>query len=539
MLMNNYLKTALGISLTAVIAACSMSTQLDAEIEREVKTATELKEQSKVPTKVAPEDVVRVKNDIWLGDKSEVEYNGEPLPSYLEAKDGITLISNRPITLFEVGDMINKLTSIQVRFANHLEKDVLTVAKGNKPDPSTINADWTEPDKMLLSYKGPLSGLLNEVASRFGIWWKYEKNQIFFYKFETRTFTVYSLPTKPSLQVNMGGESSGESGNASATLTSGAELELWSNIGKAIESMIGQDSKLSVDSVNGTVTLTGTPIEIKKVAKYINEQNNRLSRQVAISVKVLQVTLSDSDQYGLDLSGGFDDGKTKLSLASPSGLSDEIEKNINMTIAPGNWNVTTFIQALSEKNNTTLVTSGTVTTLNNKPAPIQVTRKENYISEITKTNSGSSDTGTDYDISTETEEIETGFTLNVLPRIMEHGRLLMMFNLTLSDLISLEKVYLQTSENPGEAASGEYIQNPIVETRGFTQEVALKSGESLILSGYERVESEAKKSGVGSADNSLLGGTAVATKDRSLLVIILTPVVLESPLNPESRMKTY
>ena len=539
MRMNNYLKIALGVSVTAIVAACSMSTQLDAEIEREVKTATELKEQSKVPTQVAPEDVVRVKNDIWLGDKSQVEYNGEPLPSYLETKDGITLVSNRPITLFEVGDMINKLTSIQVRYANHLEESVLQKAEANKPNPSTINADWTEPDKMLLSYKGPLSGLLNEVSSRFGIWWKYEKDQIFFYKYETRTFTVYSLPTKPSLKVNMGGESSGESGNASATLTSGAELELWSNIQKAIESMIGGDSKLSVDSVNGTVTLTGTPIEIKKVAKYINEQNTRLSRQVAISVKVLQVTLSDSDQYGLDLSGGFNDGKTSLTVASPNGLSDEIEKNINMTIAPGNWSVTTFIQALSEKNNTTLVTSGTVTTLNNKPAPIQVTRKENYISEITKTNSGSSDTGSDYDISTETEEIETGFTLNVLPRIMEHGRMLMMFNLTLSDLISLEKVYLQTNEDPNEPASGEYIQNPIIETRGFTQEVALKSGESLILSGYERVENEAKKTGVGSADNSVLGGTAVATKDRSLLVIILTPVVLESPLNPESRMKTY
>ena len=516
-----------------------MSTQLDAEIEREVKTATELKEQAKTPTQVAPEDVVRVKNDIWLGDKSEVEYNGAPLPSYLETPDGITLVSNRPITLYEVGDMINKLTSIQVRFASHLEEEVLTTAQENKPDPNTINSDWTEPNKMLLSYKGPLSGLLNEVASRFGIWWKYEKGELFFYKYETRTFTVYSLPTKPSLQVNMGGESSGESGNASATLTSGAELELWSNIEKAIQSMIGEGSKLSVDSVNGTVTLTGTPIEIKKVAIYINEQNNRLARQVAISVKVLQVSIADSDQYGLDLSGGFDDGKTKLSIASPSGLSDEIEKNINMTIAPGNWNVNAFIQALSEKNNTTLVTSGTVTTLNNKPAPIQVTRKENYISEITKTNSGSSDTGSDYDISTETEEIETGFTLNVLPRIMEHGRLLMMFNLTLSDLISLEKVYLQTNEDPSQPASGEYIQNPIVETRGFTQEVALKSGESLILSGYERVESEAKKTGVGSADNSLLGGTAVATKDRSLLVIVLTPVVLESPLNPESRMKTY
>ncbi len=539
MLMNNYLKIALGLSATAIIAACSLSTQLDAEIEHEVKTATELNEKAKTPTKAAPEDVVRVKNDIWLGDKSEIEYNGQPLPSYLEAKDGITLVSNRPISLYEIGDMINKITSIKVRFANHLEETMMEVARANKPDPETINSDWAEPDKMLVSYKGPLSGLLNEISSRFGLWWKYDKDELFFYRYETRTFTVYSLPTKPSLQVNMGGESSGESGNASATLKSGAELELWTNMQKAIESMIGKDSKLSVDSVNGTVTLTGTPIEIKKVAVYINEQNNRLSRQVAISVKVLQVTLSDSDQYGLDLSAGFNDGKSSLSISSPSGLSDEIEKNINMTITPGNWSVTSFIQALSEKNNTTLVTSGTVTTLNNKPAPIQVTRKENYISEITKTNSGSSDSGTDYDISTETEEIETGFTLNVLPRIMEHGRLLMMFNLTLSDLISLEKVYLQTNEDPTQPASGEYIQNPIIETRGFTQEVALKSGESLILSGYERVESEAKKTGVGSADNSLLGGTAVATKDRSLLVIILTPIVLESPLTPESRMKTY
>ncbi len=537
--MNNSLKFVLGVSVCALIAACSMSTQLDAEIEREVKTSTELKEKAKVPTAMAPEDVVRVKNDIWLGDTSEIEYNGAPLPAYLEAPDGITLVSNRPITLYEIGDMINQITSIDVRYASSLEDSVRNTAAENQPTAKSMNVDWTDPQKMLVSYKGSLSGLLNEVASRFGVWWKYDKNQILFYKYETRTFTVYSLPTKPSLKVNMGGEVSGESGNASASLTSGADVELWGNMEKAINSMIGQGSKLSVDAANGTVTLTGTPTEIKKVAKYINEQNVRLSRQVAISVKVLQVSVSDSDQYGLSLSAGFNDGKTQLNIASPSGLSDEIQKNINMTIAPGNWNANSFIQALSEKTNTTLVTSGTVTTLNNKPAPIQVTRTENYISEITKTNSGSSDSGYDYDISTETEEIETGFTLNVLPRILEHGRLLMMFNLTLSDLISLEKVYLQTSEDPSQEASGEYIQNPIIETRGFTQEVALKSGESLILSGYERVESEANKSGVGSADNSLLGGTAKATKDRSLLVIILTPIVLETPLSPESRMKTY
>ena len=109
-----------------------------------------------------------------------------------------------------------------------------------------------------------------------------------------------------------------------------------------------------------------------------------------------------------------------------------------------------------------------------------------------------------------------------------------MFNLTLSDLIELQKVDLGGKD---EETSGQYIQNPIIETRGFTQEVAMKSGDTLILSGYERVETATNKTGVGSAENSLLGGSAIANKTRSILVIMLTPVVMDSPLVPESRMK--
>ena len=296
--------------------------------------------------------------------------------------------------------------------------------------------------------------------------------------------------------------------------------------------MIDKGAQLTMDPANGTISVTATPNDIAKVAKFINEQNARLSRQVAISVKVLQVNIEDSDQYGLNLSAAFSDGKTELDLASVPGLGTDITENLTMAVLPGNWTVNAAIQALSSQGTTNLVTSGTVTTLNNKPAPIQVVRKQNYISEITKTNSGGD--ASYYDISTETEEIETGFTLDVLPRVLEHGRLLLMFNLTLSDLIQLERVDLGGADTEG--GDGQYIQNPIIESRGFTQEVALKSGETLVLTGYERVENEANKSGVGSATNSLLGGTATATKNRSILVIMLTPVVLESPLTPESRM---
>ena len=538
--MNKIINLAIGTTVAGLVAACSVSTDLDATLDREVENTVALKEEAKVPTTPAPIDVIRVKDDIWLGDTSEVEYEGDPVPSYLETADGVTLISNRPITLFEIGDMINKITSLSVRYDQELEENSKSLADGNAPSLETIGAQWTDSTKMLVSYKGPLSGLLDEVSNRFGIWWKYENKQIYFYKYITKTFVLYTLPTKPTLSVNVGGSSTeGSAGSSSVSLTNTANIDLWTNIESSIKSMISKGAQLTMDQSNGTITLTGTPTDIRKVAKFVNEQNVRLSRQVAISVKVLQVTVSDNDQYGLNLSAVFGGNShiTELGFASPgSGLGAEITENLAMTIVSGSWTLQGAIQALSEQGTTTLVTSGTVTTLNNKPAPIQVVRTQNYISEITKTNSGSD--GSYYDLSTETEEIETGFTLDVLPRILEHGRLMLMFNMTLSDLIELERVDLGgsgTGEGSDES-SGQYIQNPIIETRGFTQEVALKSGETLILSGYERVENTANKTGVGSADNSLMGGTAMAEKTRSILVIMLTPIVLDTPLSPESRM---
>ena len=512
-------------------SSCSISTEMDATIERDVEKTTVLSERAKIPDTPINEDVVRVKNDIWLGDVSEIEYDGQPLPANFETKDGVTLISNRPISLYEIGDMITKITSLRVSYAGDISKETRQTATSNKPSPENINVDWTEPDKMLVSYQGPLSGLLDEVGSRFEVWWKYDKKEIYFYKYITRTFVLYSLPSEPSMNVTVGGSSSGSGASNSLTMTNSTKMEFWHNIEDSIKSMISTDAKLSMDPSNGTVAVTADPNDIKKVAKFINEQNARLSRQVAISVKVLQVNVSDTDNFSARLSAAFSDpagGSFNVTGVASNGLTD----NLTMNLVPGNVNIDSALQALSEQTTTSLVTSGTVTTLNNKPAPIQVVKKQNYISEITKTNSGGDSNY--YDISTETEEIETGFTMNVLPRILEHGRIMMMFNLTLSDLLSLDKVNLDGTGEEG--GGGQYIQNPVVESRGFSQEVVMTSGQSLVLTGYERVENTADKAGVGSATNSLLGGNATAKKVRSVLVIVLTPVVLESPLNPESRM---
>lgn len=530
MRLTNLKKLGLGICMVAFAASCSISTTMDAAVEKDIDAASLLREEAKIPTSAANQDLVKVKDDIWLGDSSKIEYEGEPLPSYLEGKDGITLVSSRPISLYEIGDMINRTTGLGVRYAAELESDVRAKGESNKPDTATLSfGDWVSPDTMLVSYQGPLSGFLDEVSSRFGVWWKYENKDIYFYKYITKTFVIYSLPTKPSMNVNIGGSASGGGTSSSISLTSSIDVEMWAQFEKSITSMISTGAKLTVSPADGTITLTATPNDIKLVAKYINEQNARLSRQVAISVKIMQVTVDDSDNYGLDLRATFDDGVSSIGITGTQGISaEDMTSSLTWGVIKNNWTADAIMQAISQKNRTSLITSGTVTTLNNKPAPIQVTQKQNYISEMTKTNNGTD--GTNYDISVTTEEIETGFTLDVLPRILEHGRMLVMFNMTLSDLLSLERVSF------GNEDENQYIQNPIVESRAFTQEVAMTSGESLILTGYERASTETDKTGTGSADNSLFGGTAAAERSRNILVIVLTPVVLETPLSPETRM---
>ena len=155
--------------------------------------------------------------------------------------------------------MINKITGMRVSYATHLEKEVLSNGAKNKPTAQAINADWTDPSKMLVSYQGPLSGLLNEIGSRFGIWWKYDRKEIYFYKFVTRTFVLYTLPSTPSLSVNVGGSSQGSGGSSSISLQSSTKMDFWKNIETAIKNMLDKDSKYTMDPSNGTITVSATP----------------------------------------------------------------------------------------------------------------------------------------------------------------------------------------------------------------------------------------------------------------------------------------
>ena len=549
-------------SLLCALTACTLSKTVETEIDRNME-----KIQTSITNAVPEEtqmslDTIAVKDDIWLGNMSSRIKEGDALPPQFETEKGITLISTKPVGLLTLAEQLTAMTGINVRIDERIRDKNEELLE----DESSVDEGSATPKNMILPmYEGKLSHFLDQVCARFNLWWRYKNNEIVFYQMETRVFTFYALPTSSSLSATIGGTSSGSTGGSTSTsLSSDISTDFWTEVEESITAMIPENASMTKSSTNGTITVTASPYTLQRVAQYVRNVNEKLSRQVAISVKVLQVTLSDEEQMGLNLNLvtsalssriGFDLATT-TAMTAAAGTTDTLtmglvqpnqngqwvnrssvwkdlwKKNYTLQEVAGEGGETTYqwvldsenpysasnavIDAISKQGATSLVTSATVTTLNNKVAPVQVSTETTYIASSETTVSDGVTT-----VSQSTNTINAGFTMEVLPRILDHGRLLLMFTMTITELTSLETVTTGNS----------MMQLPTVETRGFVQEVAMTSGSTLVLTGFEKVQSSQEDA------KGITGKRNKAKKDRNVLVILLTPQVLISPLSPETRMQ--
>jgi type IVB pilus formation R64 PilN family outer membrane protein len=160
-------------------------------------------------------------------------------------------------------------------------------------------------------------------------------------------------------------------------------------------------------------------------------------------------------------------------------------------------------------------TSASVTTLNNQPVPVQVATQQGYLASISTTNTANVGSQTSLTPGT----VTTGFNMTLLPHVLDDGTVLMQFYTNLSSLIALQPVSSGGS-NPLT------IQTPEIDTRNFLQRVAMKSGATLVISGYEGTNDNLTSRGIGKAENYVLGGGFGASRSRDIIVILITPITM-------------
>jgi len=184
-----------------------------------------------------------------------------------------------------------------------------------------------------------------------------------------------------------------------------------------------------------------------------------------------------------------------------------------------------LIEALAKQGKVSLVTNVGVTTRNNRVAPVSNTKTTGYIKRLESRNFTTVESST-----VDQDELETGFSMQLLPNVLENGKILLLFKMSVRELLRMD-----TQKVGGE--NGMTLQLPEVEERSFMQEVIMESGQMLVVSGFEKQSNNDTRYGLGDADFMALSGLRDTKASREVLVVILTPQVLASPMDAERNIQ--
>lgn len=555
-------KIILPLAISSFIAGCNGTSNID----KSMSSADDLGQSaSKIVQELqskSPKSVVEFHQGQWVQKTPIFIPENNQLP-ILNCDFTYAISPQHSVSIFEIGQAVTSACKIPVRItpdavaslkgfqkdntgsvnatSSNLEHssslNMMPTSYGNK---GNLSNDPTAKSDLIsdLNWDGPVSGFLDTVTTRLGLSWKYEKNIISIYFLETKRFFIKTLNAKGSTnsviksgisaQAGAKGDNSGSNGISGETGTSQSSSieitsDLYGDIIKVVKSMLTPGiGRTELSNTTGVLSVTDTPETVRNIREYIDEENQSLSRQVLLNVKIISVETVDTDEFGIDwsliyrsLANNYNINLKNTFLASPEATAGAISILGNTSRWAGS-NI--LIKALSEQGKISSVKTKSIVTTNMTPAPIQYAHQEGFLESQTTTASSTPFAGSNTSLNP--GYLTTGDNITLLPKLTP-GTDELMLDLIMN--ISSSKGF-RTVKSEGD--QGNIVELPRTEGQALHQRVWLKSGETLVLSGFEQNEKGGNRSGLGKPSNFLFGGGLSGKNKRTTLVITVTPVLI-------------
>jgi type II secretory pathway component GspD/PulD (secretin) len=426
--------------------------------------------------------------------------SSDRLPASAETSTSVVLISRDPLRLADIAARLSDITKIQ--HSVELGPNGTEVQAG--ADGAAV-ASTSRAGSLAIrpSLRGSLSSVLDKIGSAFDVEWTYADGRVVFRDYVTRQYQLSAMPVTSSM------------GFSAVETSSSSSLDMWDELQDGLRNVAGPNSQLSIGQGTGILTVTAMLSDQDRVRDYIATMNQTMGQQIAFDVNVLTVTARSAEAYGLDLeSVAFGDSVT-VDWRGGQNLPDPVG-SVNVGIISGNFSLDAVITALSSRRNVSIETRAGATTTNFQMIPVEVVEETNYVSQVEVE---IDDNGNAVQ-SIETDTIVTGFQMQLLPRVLNTREILLRYSLDLSDLVALETF------DSGDGS----VQLPQVTRSKFEQQVILKNGQTLVLSGFERQRTETENRGVGSPRFLGLGGVEEGEIRRASNIVFITPRLLSRGL---------
>ncbi len=332
--------------------------------------------------------------------------------------------------------------------------------------------------------------------------------------------------------VDFGGGSGSSGGSSGGGLGEGSLSLNQRTGGNGAVTLEVEGERVGVAAVEETNTLlVRANSRAWKSIKDVIEKLDLMPMQVHIEAQVVEVTLTGNLEYGVQWfieRAATDNGFPDLSTPAIPSKWSTIAGSINAAAGgPGAvWSLikndaAAIISALDEVTDVRLLQTPSLFVRNNAEATLNVGSRI-PISSVT-VNPG---VGTDNTIS-QVQYLETGVILKVRPRVTRDG------------MVFLDIV--QEVSSPGDVADDN--GNVRINTRKIKTEAAVQAGDTVMLAGL--ISDTLSKGSVGLPGLSRLPivgglfGTQTSRKERSEVIVLLTPTIVRNPLEARKLTDEY
>ncbi|ENJ1691860.1 pilus (MSHA type) biogenesis protein MshL [Vibrio parahaemolyticus] len=328
-------------------------------------------------------------------------------------------------------------------------------------------------------------------------------------------------------------------GNDSSTTSTGGtrietitESDFWPMLQQAVANLIGSGKGQSVvvTPQAGVITVRAFPDDIREVREFLGVSQERMQRQVILEAKILEVTLSDGYQQGINWSnlsasignsGSIIVNRPASALPPLDAIGTLLGGQTNVTISDGNFEA--VLNFMSTQGDLNVLSSPRITAANNQKSVIKVGTDQYFVTELSS-NAGNGEN------SNAVPEVEltpffSGISLDVTPQIDNKGNV----------FLHVHPAVIEVTEEVKQLNLGGDFQNiqlPLAKSsiRESDSVIRAKDGDVVVIGGLmkqQNVEQVSKVPFLGDvpALGHLFRNTSNVTQ-KTELVILLKPTVV-------------
>ncbi|MBU4611358.1 hypothetical protein IMZ29_12715 [Achromobacter sp. GG226] len=523
---------ALVLALAAAGTGCTVF-QSTSRIEADARAAREALAQSHARFASALRDTqarerAQEVDRPWLAGRPEPLAREVTLPAALRANvDTALLFPGLQLDLPTLAERITRATGIAVRVQPEAmlpaERFIGRLAEGSTAATAMVPAlPVTVPSPTGLQ---PLPRLLDHVAARLGVSWRYADGALSFYRVESRVFSVRSLLMQSAASASLGRDGAGGSGAfaaASATRLQADVQDILGAVASRIEPLMSAAGRLAAQG-EGTalIVATDTPEALARIADYLDRENRAATRRVRLVFEEVTLTLRDDAEAGIDWNLVYAAARAGGAFAGPLGLAAPAAGSLSGDVTSGRWDGSSaIVRALSQVGVVSRHTSIPLVTLNRRPVTHAVRTTFSWIDQVRTTAMATVDEGGGVgalpSVSVSQKEETVGQFLTLLPAVQEDGQILLS--------IAYDNTVAQplTSVSFGRGDNAVQIQQLTVDGTGTVQQVDLRPGQPMIVSGFDRLGEQSDGRRLDAKAPLLLGGLQRTSSQRQTTLVIVT-----------------